>query len=195
MALLSGLDKVNWGSIKHAYGSAKDIPAYLKMLAKNNNKTWSKALTYIWENSNHQNSIYEATPYVAPFLLELLENLPSSRTTDLLRLLADNAWSLENSHGQWWVELTNQNVATGHLSIEMRDYYFKPVQETRAFFEDNLQRFLPYLSHSNPDVRGYSAVLLFPFLNFPIVSEAIQKQRMIETNEIVRKALETGWMD
>ena len=33
MALLDGLDDIDWGSLQHAYGAASDVPGLLRALA------------------------------------------------------------------------------------------------------------------------------------------------------------------
>jgi hypothetical protein len=73
MGLLQGLDDIPWDKLRHAYGAASDVPALLLALtgadAEERRKTWWD----LYGNLYHQGSIYEATAYAVPFLLELAQ--------------------------------------------------------------------------------------------------------------------------
>lgn len=70
--MLEGLDKINWAKHKGAYHLKEKLPAYIRDLASDDFETREKAFDNVIEEINHQGSIYDATPYVVPFLIELL---------------------------------------------------------------------------------------------------------------------------
>ena len=192
MGLLDGLDDVDWSAIKHSHSTSELFPYYLRQLAQNDSKSWDSAIEYIREYSNHQATIYDVTPHVAPFLIDLLQTLPVSRTPDLLDILAGYAWTLENVHNQIWIERSQQNVIKGFMSQTESSAWVKAVEETRAILEANLEIFLPYLDHEDPQVRAPAAELLYQFTKFQKIDEAIQRRREIETDEYVKRVLQYG---
>jgi hypothetical protein len=70
--VLDNLDKVDWASLSHAYGKADDVPHLLRMLASKRKKDRESALYDLFGNIWHQGTVYEATAYAVPFLIELL---------------------------------------------------------------------------------------------------------------------------
>jgi hypothetical protein len=70
MALLSGLESVAWADLEHAYGPATDVPRLLRALLQDEQR--ESAMYELWGNVFHQGTVYQASPQVIPFLLELL---------------------------------------------------------------------------------------------------------------------------
>ncbi|MEV4625008.1 hypothetical protein AB0J90_01775 [Micromonospora sp. NPDC049523] len=81
--MLSGLDDVAWDELDHAYGEATDVPGLLRDLAGGDDDALGELFGTIW----HQGTVYEATAYAVPFLIELLD-APATDTTGLLNLLS-----------------------------------------------------------------------------------------------------------
>ena len=68
------LDSIPWKDLKHAYGSAEDVPDLLRSLraaSPDNAYDEGSPLWCLFGNIWHQGTIYEATSYAVPFLLEL----------------------------------------------------------------------------------------------------------------------------
>lgn len=72
MAILDGLDAIDWESIEHAYGSATDVPPLLRALA--DGRDLKKTTYELWGNVFHQGTRYEASRHVVPFLYEILRD-------------------------------------------------------------------------------------------------------------------------
>jgi hypothetical protein len=84
--MLENLDKISWKKLKHAYGEAADVPGLIRKLASKDIKDREDALWYLYGNIWHQGTVYEATSYAVPFLIELLENPVPDRDKILLYL-------------------------------------------------------------------------------------------------------------
>ncbi len=85
--MLDNLDSIEWSKINHSYGPATDLPATLRVLASGDKKQRERASWELHGNIWHQGTVYEATAYAVPFLLELVRgNHPD--TLDVLGLLA-----------------------------------------------------------------------------------------------------------
>jgi hypothetical protein len=72
--MFEGMDLVPWHKLKHAYGTADDVPGLIRALASSSTETRKEAYLEFHGNIWHQGTMYEATPYAVPFLrLTLLE--------------------------------------------------------------------------------------------------------------------------
>jgi HEAT repeat protein len=85
--MLESLDKIDWSKLIHAYGSAADVPDVIRDLASPDPATSRDALSELYGNIWHQGSVYEATAYAVPFLVEVLESAPHAGRAGILHLL------------------------------------------------------------------------------------------------------------
>ena len=83
--MLEGLDAVPWKKLKHAYGSAGDVPDLLRKLLDPDPKVRRDTLWTLNSNVLHQGTRYPATPYVVPFLIEMCASPEVGKRGDLLR--------------------------------------------------------------------------------------------------------------
>jgi hypothetical protein len=86
--MLEGLDDIQWSSLGHAYGSATDVPQLLRDLAQRNAEVREEARDHLYGNLWHQGSVYEATAYAVPFLVELVREPLVQERHELLIYLA-----------------------------------------------------------------------------------------------------------
>jgi len=84
--MLEGLDEVPWHELSHAYGSAEDVPGLLRELQ--NERSHETALWHLFGNIWHQNTVYEATAYAVPFLIELAADAETPDRPGILSLLS-----------------------------------------------------------------------------------------------------------
>jgi hypothetical protein len=83
--MLHGLDQVEWGRLRHAYGPAEDIPRLIRALASRLPDERRAAWRELYGNLWHQGTVYEATPHAVPFLIELAA---SDETHDRFEILS-----------------------------------------------------------------------------------------------------------
>ncbi|MGL4622493.1 hypothetical protein [Chroococcidiopsis sp.] len=69
--MLKGLEVINWHELEHAYGMADDVPELLRSLASADARSRQDALSKLYGNIYHQGTVFEATVYAIPFLIEL----------------------------------------------------------------------------------------------------------------------------
>jgi hypothetical protein len=94
--MLDGLDEVPWDLLNHAYGSAGDVPGLLRELIDADADSVAKEGHPLWElygNIYHQGTVYPATSYAVPFLIELAANHNVRLRADIVMLLGDIARS------------------------------------------------------------------------------------------------------
>jgi hypothetical protein len=85
--MLEGLDAINWAELRHAYGSASDVPALLRALLSDDPQTAEQALYELHASIWHQGTVYEATSYAVPFLVKSLDHGPTRDKAGILGLL------------------------------------------------------------------------------------------------------------
>src|SRR5690242_21560079 len=71
-AVFTGMDEVGWASMKHAYGSAEDVPELLRGLASACPQERERALDGMYGAVHHQGDVYDSTLACIPFLFELV---------------------------------------------------------------------------------------------------------------------------
>ncbi|MGY3678806.1 hypothetical protein ACVWXU_002429 [Streptomyces sp. TE33382] len=79
------LDARPWADYEHAYGSAADVPDFLRALAGDDEEAADEALGDLYASILHQGSVYGASAQAVPFLARLAAG--GIRTADLLALL------------------------------------------------------------------------------------------------------------
>jgi hypothetical protein len=84
---LSRLYQINWAALTHAYGSAEDVPEYVEMLLSDNEEIRTEAHYELAGNIHHQSTIYEATAFAVPFLIELLQRKDVKQRIEIFFLL------------------------------------------------------------------------------------------------------------
>ncbi|MFJ4981210.1 HEAT repeat domain-containing protein [Streptomyces coeruleorubidus] len=69
--MFRGIDEVDWASLRHAYGSAEDVPGLLRGLASADRAERETALDRMYGAVHHQGGVYDSTLACVPFLLAL----------------------------------------------------------------------------------------------------------------------------
>jgi hypothetical protein len=83
--MLEGMDRIEWGKLRHAHGAAEDVPHLIRALASRSTDEREAAWSELYGNIWHQGTIYEATPHAVPFLIELAA---SDTTPDRCQILS-----------------------------------------------------------------------------------------------------------
>jgi hypothetical protein len=91
--MLDGLDSIPWKDLTDAYGSAEDVPDLLRALqtASPELRGEQSPLWHLFGNIWHQGTVYEASAYAVPFLIELAESPSTPDRVGILQLLAELA--------------------------------------------------------------------------------------------------------
>ncbi len=85
------LDAVNWTKLRHAHGSAENVPGWLQELRVPDPECRRAALRSLRSSICHQGSRYTASAAAVPFLLELLEEPEQPGRDEVLAFLAELA--------------------------------------------------------------------------------------------------------
>ncbi len=86
--MLELLDTIDWSQTSSCYGSAEKIPSAIRGLISDKTKTRHEALSTLHMELEHQGSVYQASAYAVPFLLELVAAPQTPEKGELVELLA-----------------------------------------------------------------------------------------------------------
>src|SRR5262245_10102626 len=157
--MLDALDQIKWDQLSHAYGKATDVPNLLRALASDKKEVWDNALYQLYGNIWHQGTVYQATAYAVPFLIELLNEPAVVCKTEILALLqalASGSSYLDAHQDMDWYH--NEGKTEG-FKVEMRrelDW----VRAAHVAVLEGTPGYLRLLSHSEPSVRAMVPYLL-----------------------------------
>ncbi|WP_449352844.1 HEAT repeat domain-containing protein [Streptomyces shaanxiensis] len=85
--MFTGIDEVDWASLRHAYGSAEDVPALLRGLASTDRVERETALDEMYGAVHHQGDVYDSTLACVQFLLALVASREVADRAGIVELL------------------------------------------------------------------------------------------------------------
>lgn len=151
MKSLHELDQVPWSDLKHAYGSAADLPTLIRDLRSADKKVRDDAIYALHGNIWHQGTVYEATAYAVPFLVQLLVNGRPEIRADILMLLTEIA------DGRSYVDVHGSSEPDKETRLA-REMEWVQAARSAVAAEANIYR--KQLADGNEEVRLLAAFLL-----------------------------------
>jgi hypothetical protein len=110
------LDSPKWLELKHAYGSASDIPNLLRQLEAMPSSEGDKEPWFsLWSSLAHQGDIYSASFAAVPHVVRVLKQAPTKADFSYFQFPA-------------WVEICRQKNAI-EIPIELEAPYFQALSE------------------------------------------------------------------
>ncbi len=163
--IFEGLDAIDWGSLSHAYGSASDVPHLLRRLLGVTSPRQGEAgpMDKFANQIFHQGTLYEATPYVVPFLIRIVETSTARNRADVLWMLADM--------GRLSMDLPDPN------SPEHTPYH-EYARLTRAEVLKGYDAYVKILSDAKPKIRKGAAEILANLPERIADSEPVLRQQI-----------------
>ncbi|AXG52336.1 hypothetical protein SLCG_1181 [Streptomyces lincolnensis] len=86
-SVFTGIDEVDWASLRHAHGSAEDVPGLLRGLASPDRTEREDALDRMYGVVHDQGTVYDSTLACVPFLLALAGSEEVPERGDIVELL------------------------------------------------------------------------------------------------------------
>jgi hypothetical protein len=176
--MLDGLDKIDWGSVRHFKGPAVDVPGLLLNLLSPDKKTQSAAIHDLFDRIWRHGKVYEATSKAVPFLYAVLGNPACCERFSILWLLgaiANGSSPIPDPHS----ENKNEEIDAARWS-----------ENARRAVRQGVPRVLGLLGEADQDLR-LPAVLLLASLPeeaaqiTPVLSDLLSR----ETNAQSRAGL------
>ena len=189
---LKGLESVNWLRIHHSHGSAWQFPEWLNELATDEDEAWEdgyaedSALNKVSSYSNHQGSVYEVTPYVIPFLNQLLEIVSAQHKQKLLVILTQFAKG---------TQFPTEDDVSLRKAFEKQGIDFEATirqakqsyDDTQARLREGLSLYMTFLDKVDPGIRNEALKLVGVIgWNSTEARQALLALQERETNEKVR---------
>jgi hypothetical protein len=186
--VLKNLDKVDWSNLAHAYGTAEDVPGLLRSLASTDEEERSNAIYDLYGSIWHQGTVYAATVYAVPFLLELLESPKVEGKNEILVLLAHLARGTSyhdvHQHLPMMAEKAKEPEWQDKIQKELGW-----VNDVKAAVKTGENQYLAFLNDADArmrDTAAYALAALGPSAN---LAEAVWRRLEKENVEGVRESL------
>jgi hypothetical protein len=175
--MLEKLDSVDWASLQHAYGSAADIPNLLRSLLSEDEQIRDNAIYELFGNIHHQGTVYEASSYAIPFLMEFLNCPEFLEKVDIAVLVICIAG---------YYDVCAPGESEGKIS--------QIIRQVRLAALPHIPQLLPYLQL--PDLReeiGYEAALMFSRYpeHFELAIPALENAISAQTDEDIKEEMQT----
>jgi HEAT repeat protein len=194
---LANLDGVDWAALRHAYGSADDVPGLLRALRATDQEERQDALHTLYVSIYHQGNRYTASGAAVPFLLALAADPATPDRDDPLYLAAGMAIGFDESHlpagvdiAGWRAEVARLR-ASGPAEEERRlDAWVAQAADPRERLSRKIQRehfdFTLALAEAEAELAAYDAVRA----RLPLVRDLLS-----DDNTLVRAgaAYTLGW--
>lgn len=155
------LDTLDWASLKTAYGTAAAIPAALRHLASPDEEVYIAAWQTLWSELEHQGTIFEASAYAVPFLLEWLSVLQSEEQCELVILLARLARG--NSFKRQHLNLTDEQRKEDLVFQQEMAEEIGWVEMTHKAVRQGMELYVAFLNDQDLQLRMVTTYLLASF--------------------------------
>ncbi|MET8542329.1 HEAT repeat domain-containing protein [Kitasatospora sp. NPDC004799] len=160
---LEGLDRVDWSSMGHAYGSADEVPLWLRQMASSDPDVREEAFSSFYGSAHHQGDVYSCTAASVPFLLALAGDPQVPDRAAVLRLLLSIGRAALDRDGVYY-------SPSGHASTPYADV----VPQLRERIED----FVRHAADPDPRVRQAAVPALGLFLDDAERAFALLRERL-----------------
>ncbi|MBZ0316245.1 MAG: hypothetical protein K8L91_07500 [Anaerolineae bacterium] len=183
--MLEKLDSIDWANIHHSHGTAEQFPQWIRDLTSPDEKVWYKAWDNLREYSNHQDDLYDVTPYVVPFFTEILQVGGFPSCGKILELMGDygscSAWIVNEKALRAYDEMaiTRMDI-DGPAIFEFRKRNKLITQEVYQHLVDALPLFVKIITGENLELRKSAFQVLMTFqshheITIPLLANALDK--------------------
>lgn len=159
--MLESLSSLDWSKLTHAYGEADDVPQLLRNLTSHDEEVRKDALGLLYTNIYHQGTVYQASAYAVPFLLELVQQEAIQEREGILHLLARLAGSNVYLRQHMRFSTDEQKHDPTFLK-ELEEEVFW-VDSTHQAVKEGIPLYLELLTHQDVKIRMHAIYLLSHF--------------------------------
>ncbi|MEV4436648.1 HEAT repeat domain-containing protein [Streptomyces sp. NPDC049585] len=85
--MINDLDSIGWSSMNHAYGSAGDVPGWLRAMASPDPAVRAKAFDDFYSAAHYQGDVYPCTAASLPFLFDMADDPATPDRASIVELL------------------------------------------------------------------------------------------------------------
>ena len=186
---LSNLDEVPWSQLTHAYGTAEDVPKLLRQLeTEATDATYEdSALYHLYGNIWHQGTVYEATSYAVPFLLELARDVALPKRQGVVGLLGAiaNGSSYLDVHEDFMADIGVDGVGSAE-HLETKEKELQWVTNARTEVAKGIDLFLE-LTYERSAMKLTAAETLFYLSDFDDRIEKRTREMLAEATDPIEE--------
>ncbi|WP_329556254.1 HEAT repeat domain-containing protein [Streptomyces sp. NBC_00696] len=184
--MFTGIDEVGWASLRHAYGSAEDVPGLLRGLASTDPVERATALDGMYDAVHHEGIVYDATLACVPFLFALAACEQVADRGGLVELLISIGRGHGPEEGAGDGGEAGADAGHGNTAGDAGQRGASADAAVRARAEE----FAGLLGDRDPGVRRAAAEALVRFLDQPARVLGLLRQRItVERDDRVLLAL------
>ncbi|MEV0637868.1 HEAT repeat domain-containing protein [Streptomyces sp. NPDC050619] len=211
--MFTGIDEVDWATLRHAYGSAEDVPGLLRGLASADPAEREGALDGLYGAVHQQGDVYDSTLACVPFLFALAESEGVRDRGGIVELLVSIGWEGEDRAradqgrgGLEGEELASEGLASEGLELGNRaSQGLEPENQAspgrvhgtdgtyamaRSVVRAGAEGFVRMIGDADASVRRAAAGALVRFLDEPARVLGLLRERItVERDDQVLLAL------
>ncbi|MFE2151435.1 HEAT repeat domain-containing protein [Streptomyces lavendulae] len=171
-----GLDRVDWPSMGHAYGSAEEVPLWLEQMASPDTDVRTSAFSRFYGAAHHQGDVYACTAASLPFLLALANDPQAPDRGAVLRLLLSigSAAMERDPDGVYWSPSGDASTPYADVVPQMRE---------------RVGDFVRHAADPDPQVRQAALPALGLFLDDADQAFALLRERLAAESGTVERLL------
>lgn len=198
--MLEKLDSIDWANIRHSHGTAEQFPQWIRELISDDPEIRQSAFELVQEYSHHQDTNYQVTPYVVPFIVELAQKEDLQNRHQMIDLIGDYAYSTrwiidDEERMQYYRQLPPSSIYRVHFEDEF-------AQDTQVYQEavKGLPVLIQAVTGEVAVVRlsAFKALLKYRVKQFPEILSALRAALSSETdpqNQLVMVSLSSRLLD
>lgn len=163
-AVFAGLDDIGWQALCHAYGSAQDVPGWLRGLVDPDPAVREESLDAMYGAVHHQGDVYDSTVAAVPYLIEALSTpgLPGrDGIAKLLTSIADlSDWPEEAELDDDGAEMLRQAGRANALAVAAAPALTRLVDDPDPAVRAVAPKLLGVVAGKTPELAGLFIGLL-----------------------------------
>ncbi|MFE5974330.1 HEAT repeat domain-containing protein [Streptomyces sp. NPDC056460] len=175
--MINDLDRTDWASLGHAYGTAEEVPGWLRGMVSPDPEIRQEAFSSFYSAALHQGSVYSSTVASLPFLFVMADDPATPDRGEVVALLL--------SIGREAVDAEEvYAVICGEDGEESTIY-----PDTARLMREHADAFVGYAGDSDPRVRRASIEGLGLFLEDAERAVALLQDRLVNESGTAERVL------
>jgi hypothetical protein len=173
--MINDLDSVDWSSMSHAYGTAVDVPVWLRAMTSPDPEVREKALGDFYNAAHHQGDVYPCTAASLPFLFDMADDAATPDRASIVQLLLSiGREAADCGEGIYFMPDGTESTAGA---------------DSAALMRERADAFVSYASDPDPRVRQAAIEGLGLFLEDADRAVAILQDRLPAEEGIAERLL------